>query len=755
MSRIASPLSLAGALQLFAALGCMVVLAAPVLADGGVKRDAGIEPTHRGEVLGQVYDIQTGLPIEGARIVIQEDGVFPDAGRRSNQTDLTGRYQASAAIGRVSQNLDIGRLLNTGLFGLIAGGATNKTKRIDVSRLTVRITADGYQPFEGVVACRKVEPEEFAVTLEPVMLAKSGAEGVSFAASRWGALMIKSVRMEPSIVRPRQEALLQVKIDTPPVESRKDLRGAYYYESGDFITTKLFKAQEDKAADKLYFEAKLNGTKQNRAQVAEVTFDLYESPYDVKGGGRAAPVLLQTVTNDSEQETAVQREKAFNLSRAGEATDAAKSFQRICDGPNALAWDFEQLALLSEKTHDNTTALAAWKGLAERTTEKERGKAEAHVAAAMVAGGQAAGVIQTWAPRLAEVKEKDRVKKFEAPLVVALGEAYMQTGDLSAAESIDRLLMDQKDEKVAPLAGAFHGKLRLVTTRAAATASPVDPAARAAYGRVLLDNGQWEEAATELATAVKLDPSLPAVRRDLTYALLHARGDAAVAPRDLDAAIEAATQEARIVAKDGKVEKSKDFFAWHALGILLYTKAMTQSAAGDEAAADTMRQSREAFQDALRVARTGAKVDQGDYDFFFGYTSPRVRAIAGFAYKEADSDFVILDSLETLEQHPDNYLAHFALASALVDLQQPKPALEQAARTLDLKPGYVEAKYVQALARLQLGDTAAAKGLLQAVLKSNPQHPNANLTLARVYTEQGDMGAAATCMAAHARLYGG
>jgi cytochrome c-type biogenesis protein CcmH/NrfG len=74
---------------------------------------------------------------------------------------------------------------------------------------------------------------------------------------------------------------------------------------------------------------------------------------------------------------------------------------------------------------------------------------------------------------------------------------------------------------------------------------------------------------------------------------------------------------------------------------------------------------------------------------------------------------------------------------------------------LALKPGYVEAEYVQALADVQLGDTTEAISLLQSVLKANPNHPRANLALARLYTEQGDLGAAAACLAAHARVYGG
>jgi tetratricopeptide (TPR) repeat protein len=668
-----------------------------------------------------------------------------------------GRYRARAGIGRVSQNLDLGRLLNTGLLGLALGGATNKTKRIDVSRLTMRVTRDGYQPFEGVVMCRTLDPGAFAVTMEPVLLSESGKPAVSLSAGGWGTVEITAVRVEPAIVQPGEKAMMTVEVASPPVLKLKDFKAAYEYQAGRDTKSGSLKAQPAQADGKTIFTGEVKTTKAAKAYVEELMAVLSEVPYDVKRGGRTEPVLFQIVTSDAEREVAVKRAAAYDLARAGKTAEAAVQFQSICNGPLPLPWDYRMLASLSERTHDTAAATAAWKKIAELAPEKERTAAESGVAEAMVASGQAASVISTWAPQVAAVKAKDRAKKFPAALMVALGEAYLQAGDLNAATGVNQELLSRKDAETAAVAAPFQGKLRLLTAKAAAEAQPANGAARADYGRVLMDQGRWDEAIPELRAAALREPNLPAVRRDLAYAQLHARAapDAATAPVDLDAAIQSAAQETAIIKKNGSADKSKDFFAWHALAILLYSKAAAQSAAGDAAAGETLVKSQDALREALRVARTGAAVDQGSYDFFFGYTSARVKAIAGFAYKEADSDFVILESLAALQTHPDDYLAHFNLASAFADLQQPRLAKSESARALALKPGYVEAQYVQALADVQLGETSEAIGLLQAVLKANPNHPRANLTLARLYTEQGDMGAAAACLAAHARVYGG
>ncbi len=79
------------------------------------RRDSGVQPTHQGSVLGQVYDAVTGAPVAGAVVTVQEQGEFREDARKPCLTDEAGRYTSQAGIGRVSQNLDIGRLLSARL----------------------------------------------------------------------------------------------------------------------------------------------------------------------------------------------------------------------------------------------------------------------------------------------------------------------------------------------------------------------------------------------------------------------------------------------------------------------------------------------------------------------------------------------------------------------------------------------------------------------------------------------------------------
>jgi len=138
----------------------------------------------------------------------------------------------------------------------------------------------------------------------------------------------------------------------------------------------------------------------------------------------------------------------------------------------------------------------------------------------------------------------------------------------------------------------------------------------------------------------------------------------------------------------------------------------------------------------------------------FGYTSPAVIAVAGFAYPEASADFSLLNALAAANKHPDDYLAHFNQATALIDLGQWDLARDVLQKAVTLKPDFVEAKYAGAVIAAKTGRNEEAIRLLQEVLTANPRHPDANQALAKLYTEQGNMAAAAACLAAHAACYG-
>ena len=138
----------------------------------------------------------------------------------------------------------------------------------------------------------------------------------------------------------------------------------------------------------------------------------------------------------------------------------------------------------------------------------------------------------------------------------------------------------------------------------------------------------------------------------------------------------------------------------------------------------------------------------------FGYTGPKEVTIAGFAYPEATEDFVVLDSLRILEKQPGDYLSHFNLATALHRLGQNDLAREALDKSTQLRPDFLEGKCLSALIAKQEGETRDAMALLSDIVKSNPRHPEANLALAELHTAEGNIDAAASCLALHAKTYG-
>jgi tetratricopeptide (TPR) repeat protein len=767
-------------------------------------KDKAVEPTDWGKVIGQVYDARTGNPIANAAVSIQQDGEFAASGHGAGKTDAMGRYQCEAMLGRVSSNLDVGRLLNTGIFGLLGGGATKKTKRVDITRLNVRVERPGYRPFEGVVPCRSVDAVHFAVTLEPILLAEASSAECSTAAEGWGMVRVVGVSVEPASMRPGATATVSVRVQSPPVARPGDLKVVCTSPLWGAKPLELH-ARGDARGEPLIYSGKLTAPKARQTRVELVTAFVIASPYDIalpdsspEAGGSdllQQQALVQVIATESELRAADTRMEVFRLRQTGDNPEAAARLKTLCERPEATAWDLRQWAELSQVLHDSATAVAALKRLVEMTPAAERLPPMGAYATALLSHEEGAKVLRECAPSVTTIKEKEWPKKVPLPLMLAMGQAYLQAKQVDQAAKINEALLKwpvakrhpgheglecprcrtwlgplgtqlERAQMPCPRCGAelgqpgacpgtteFRGALRLAQAQARRQADPGSAQARAEYGRVLVDLGRWEEAVDELRAALNADPNLRAVQRDLTYALLHLKGGESAVAESLDQALAAAEQQ--VLVGDGKKSsKSRDFFAWHSLAILRYRRACQQRDATDPAAAATLARSEEAFREALKCGRTGADVQSGNYSPFFGYTSPRIVAISGFAYPEANSDFVILDSLKALEKHPDNYLSHFSLGVALIDLGQPELAVGPIQTALKLRPDFVEARYADGLLALQRGDREAALDRLLEVTKANPRHPHAHLKLARLYTEGGDPAAAAACLAAYARVYG-
>ncbi len=721
------------------------------------KKDTAVHPTSWGHVTGQVYDAVTGAPIQNAAVSVQDHGAFADAGRTTGKTDEMGRYHCDAVIGRVSSNLDLGRLLDGGLITLVLGGAVNETKRIDVTRLNVRITCDGYNLFEGVVLCRKSSPSHFEVAMEPILLTRAGSDEVSTTAEGWGVVRIEEVKIDPSVVRPGGKARVTVLVKSPRILNLHDMSVTANYALTDKEDRRGLKPAPSPAEGTLAFTGDITAPKSKNGAVAEVTASILNCPYDVAPDGRRARALIQVVPEGEGDEVAADRAEAYRLEQQGDTEAAAEKLKAICGGSHAELWDYVRLAKLSEVLHDSGGTVQALKRaveIAPAKPELARSLVMGAYVSALVAQGQGQEAVTQFDASLKAMKEKDKPGHLAVPLVAAMGSAYVQTGRLTEAEALNEELLKWPGAGLYPETIAFRSSLTLARAQAALKREPNSAQAHLAYGRALMDQGRWEEAASAVQDALNIDPNLGIARRELAYALLHLKGQTPAADQDLDGSLTAAEGQVEFTDPKGKVSRSKDFHAWHTLAILRYVKACRLRSSGDSAASAEFGRARGALMEALKCGRSGADVAGDEPVILLGYARPRVVTISGFAYPEANSDFVLMDSLEGLEAKPNDYLAEYNLGTALIDLGEPALARQPIERALALKPDFVEAKYARALVELNSGERDAALADLRAVVKRNPRHSHANLTLARLYTEDGDMASASVCLAAHAAVYG-
>jgi tetratricopeptide (TPR) repeat protein len=712
-------------------------------------KDKAIEPTHLGKVTGQVYDAITGNPIPKAIITAEVEGVFAEKGRSIGTTNETGSYKCDAQLGRISSNLDIGRLLFTSALGVLLGGATNVTKRIDVTRLNMRVTCDGYQTYEGIVMCRTADAATFTVGMEPVLLTPVGSKEVSTTANDWGAVRITGVRAEPQMLRPGEESSITVELQCPPVLRSKLLE--IRCSSSEWKGSKL-KLEKGVEGDALRFTGKFKISKKAKPGLVPITVSLIKCPYDVIQGGDTYTTFFSIVTDEPTVAAAQIRQDAIKLAGEDKPAEALTKLKELFVRPEVTTLDLHYMTYISLKTKDTASEVEATRRLVGMSPEKGRMAPITWYARALVRNAQPDTVILEFAPLVQSIKLKDRPKKIPCELMLALGTSYLRLGKLDEAKKISEELLKWPTTAGNPSVSKFRVELRLAEVESAVKTDASSAKAWTDYGRALSDSGRWEEAVEKYQQALKLDPAAEAVKRDLAYTLTHLSGAAGVKQINLDEAILAAEAQAGDPASKNK---SKDFSTWHSLGILLYCKACSLQALADPTATEVFARSRKMLQEALHCGRTGANVDSGLYaGYYVGYLSSRVVAISGFAYREANSDFVILDSLKILENNPKNYLAHLNLALALVDLNHPELVDDSLNKCLAINPNCNEAKFLRSYVLLARNDTNAAVAQLQEVLSVNPRHPLANSLLAKLFADDGKMVEAAACLAAKSKFYG-
>jgi len=737
--------------------------------------DTAVDSTHAGWVIGRVYDAATGAPVEGAGVTIQESGTFAIEGRTVATTDYVGQYRNSTDLGRVSTSYNVAGLV----LGRLFGPATKKTTRIDVTQLNIRVAKQGYRLFEGAVRCRETDPENFSVDMEPILLVRETGAEVSTVADGWGAVGILDVRVEPRVVHPGESARVVARLRGPLAATVREESGLFARHKKEklhmSISSSVFAKRRSLSLGSteegsIVFSGEFSIPKSAKYPSQHVEALIETSPVEIVRGAESKRALFQIVPKGADQTAARLRLDAADLEDSGNSAEAVEKLKELCARADVTIDDQLRLARLSEQVHDYSTAATAMKtalGMMppearsvvidgkELKRDEGRWQAMAGYTRALIEGGQASSVLSEVLPEVEKVKDRDRPGTVPAEVMVAIAAAHLALGDLDGAVAANEQLSRWERAVTTPRARAFHRDLRVAQAERATSEKPRSAQAWAEYGRALMDQGHWEEAVTKLQTALEIDGSSSAVRRDLTYALLHLRGTEAKIGENIDEALASAGDQVGI-SREKRSENADD---WHTYATLLYRKAYQQYLANDDdGASRSLEQCRQALTETVRYGRAGADRQESTTvhygEGFVLATSDRVIAISGFASAEINCDHQMLMSLDALGANPDDYLAWYSLAAALLDLEQTDVGEAALQECLWLRPDFPEAKYAQALVLVQKGDRARAMSQLREVIALNPRHPYANKTLAQLCAEEGDMVGSAACLSAHAQVYG-
>jgi len=313
-----------------------------------------------------------------------------------------------------------------------------------------------------------------------------------------------------------------------------------------------------------------------------------------------------------------------------------------------------------------------------------------------------------------------------------------------AAQRSDALAAEPPEAKVP----AFE-KLRLSRSLETdlcamdARAHPADPVKALAYADALMREGQPRKAAEELRRVLQLQPERWTIQSDLGCALLRLPDSAEAAHGYLDRALRRAEDE---MSRRGPWSDDPSR-CWHRFGILLCRKA-AESAEGPTRDAALARAC-EALCRAVILRREEARKEA-----VRPHEDARARHRTRPAYSLLYDDYLLARCLAAAHRHPDDYLAHFGVAQALLGLAQPDLAAAPLARVRLLKPEFSELLYAEGLMAWQAGDEDRAVAALSALLKRNPRHPYANRLLADIHAHAGRMPQALAAWDAFARVYG-
>lgn len=701
-----------------------------------------VEPTHDGKVSGRVYDAENGEPIPNAAISLDDGGAFSDSGKSTAITDQTGKYTAISRIGRVSTSFNFGRAINSSIIGLLTGSANDTTKRIDISRLNIRVICPGYKKFEGIVPANNIDSNGFIIEMCPILLIKEAATNLSIAAPDWGTAGISQCSINPSIARPGSEVKITVKVKCP--QAAIDKKTSLQLYSIAFANKTISKPQYTDGTATFEVNYKISSKLKSGAELAY--FQIQGFSADYISGAKEATSLFQVVRTDEEEQLAIKREQAFKLKQENSNVEAAAVLKDICQSKEATLRDYLVLAQLSESINDFKTAVYAWSAAATMTPEKTHIYTLSSKASAMLHSGDYDEIISECAPIIEKIKPRERVARIPASLMTSVGQAYLKNNDIQKAEDISEQLANWDEAALNESAIAFISEVNEKKLQKAVQIDNAPAQAWTDYGRFLMNNGRYEEALKPLKKAAELDPQLSALHSDIQFCVSRLLGENNNENENLDDLLESANQRL------GDKRESRDFYSWHSYAMLMLRKSYKSRP--DISSLPDFSKCKQTLVSALLCGRSSEKsITLSANCGTFGYYGSSVTGLEGFGYSEANTDFLILRSLRILSSDPGNRLAHMNLLVSFIELSEIDLAEAALGTCKQLGLFNDELLYAEALINNKRGNKAAALSLLEKLIEMNPRHKNGLTRIGDHYAERGDPIMAARYIALRDKYY--
>ena len=281
-----------------------------------------------GKVRGWVLDAETREPIAGARVQIEVGGQFADDGRTLDHTRADGRYEAKAPLGAISSRFDWTRLLSLTPLSILGGpsGFSKQTRVLDVTRLNLRVTADGYRPFLGTVRAEHLQPGKFRVVMTDVWLARAGGKLASFNPSNVRMESFESLTLDPPVAAPG-DTVVATLVTELPVDRDYTYR-AFLTSSSPRLLDDNQQLKQDKSRSsgrRVVFEKTIKTPKKTRESSAEIGFYLIRDGDTLLRQARTG-VLLQVVESEQHRAAAVQVHEGYLAMRDGRHRQALAAF---------------------------------------------------------------------------------------------------------------------------------------------------------------------------------------------------------------------------------------------------------------------------------------------------------------------------------------------------------------------------------------------------------------------------------------------